>query len=228
MEWIVAEDSTTAERAAAEFIAARLADAIAANGRATFAISGGRSPWGMLDRLADQPVDWNAVHLFQVDERRVPAGHAERNWARFLSGRLAAKLKPANLHPVPVEIEPADRAAAEYEQTLVQFAGSPPAFDVIHLGVGEDGHTASLFADDPLLDEQQRLVGVSRAYQGTERITMTPPVLNAAHHIVWFVTGEPRREIMARFADKDSDLPSSRVERLNAAVFADSQAVPAK
>ncbi len=146
----------------------------------------------------------------------------------FSQARLATRLKPANLHSIPVETDPADQAARDYEQTLVNFAGSPPVLDVVHLGVGEDGHTASLFAGDPLLDEQQRFVGTSQPYHGTERITLTLPTLNAARHIVWFVTGALRRDVMAALPTKIRPLPSSRIERSNATVFADTQAVPAK
>jgi 6-phosphogluconolactonase len=226
MEWVASADAVTAERAAAQFIAARLAQATEIRGQATLAISGGRSPWAMLDRLAEQAVPWNTVHLFQVDERCVPRAHPDRNWGRFLSGKLAQRVPRAQQHPLPVELEDLELAADEYARTLIKIAGDPPALDVVHLGLGADGHTASLFAGDPLLDERRRWVGVSQPYQSQQRLSLTLPTLEQARNIVWFATGSPRRQVLNRLFVQDPAIPASRVRRERASVFTDRETLP--
>jgi 6-phosphogluconolactonase len=227
MEWIIGESVAAAERAAAEFIARHLAQAVLERGRAALAISGGRSPWGMLDRLAAQPLTWDAVHLFQVDERFAPAGDEARNWTQFLAGELASRLPPANLHPMPVEIEEPEAAASRYAGTLSEWAGESHALDVVHLGIGADGHTASLFAGDAPLRETQRPVAVSRSHEGFRRLTLTLPALNRARSVVWFAVGAPRRAVLTRLFNGDAAIPAGLVRRDRAACFADRAAAPA-
>jgi len=150
MEWRASTNAEAAEYAAAEFIARCLEGAVEARGLATLAISGGRSPWGMFERLAAHEPDWSVVHIFQVDERIVPIDSQARNWSRFLESPLAQRIGAKNRHPMPVEMEDHDVAIGRYSATLIQWAGAPPQLDVVHLGIGADGHTASLFADDTL------------------------------------------------------------------------------
>lgn len=219
MENIEYADIVATERAAAEYIAARLTRACGARGRASLAISGGSTPWGMLARLAEQPVPWNDVHLFQVDERIVPPDHEGRNWKRFLANPLARRFAEANRHPMPIEIDDAERAAREYADTLIGSAGDPPSLDVVHLGLGEDGHTASLIPGDPLLDVVQRWVGVSQRYQGHRRLSLTLPTLNSARCIVWFVAGAARRPALARLLAADVTIPAGRVRQDRAVCF---------
>jgi 6-phosphogluconolactonase len=226
MKSLVSGTAASAEQAAAQFIGARLDEAIAARGRAALAVSGGKTPWGMFDALARTAVRWEAVHLFQVDERRVPPQSSERNWTRFLAHRLASRVPAANLHPIPADIDPAQNAAEAYEHTLTEHVGEPPALDVVHLGLGPEGHTASLFPGEPLLEDQARWVGVSHSPDGLERITLTLPTLNLARHIVWFVLGEERREIVRRFVNRDLELPASRVADARAVLFTDAEAAP--
>lgn len=226
MEWVISESVAAAERAAAEFIARHLVQAVLERGRASLAISGGRSPWGMLDQLAAQPVTWDAVHVFQVDERIAPAGDEARNWMRFLAGELAPRLPPANLHPMPVEIEEPESAASRYARTLSEWAGESPALDVVHLGIGADGHTASLFAGDSPLQETKRPVAVSRSHEGFQRLTLTLPALNRARSVVWFAVGAPRRAVLTRLFDGDATIPAGLVRRDRATCFADRAAAP--
>ncbi len=227
MEWIASKNTATAESAAAQFIAARLAAAIAGRGQATLAISGGRTPWGLLTRLAGHALDWKAVRLFQVDERIVAADDAARNWKHFLRTALATRIPSTNHHPMPVEIADAKQAASQYAQLLIRHCGRPPALDVVHLGIGADGHTASLFAGDALLQERQRLVGVSAIYDGHARLSMTLPVLNHAGCIVWYVTGTERKHSVSRLFAADPDIPASQVKRTHAVCFTDLEAAPA-
>ena len=227
MEWVSSEDLTAAERAAAEFIAARLDQAVRERGLATLAISGGESPWGMFARLAAHDLPWNGIHILQVDERIVPLDHAARNWRQFLANPLAGCVPEANRHAMPVEIEDPELAARQYANTLTGRAGDPPMLDVVHLGIGEDGHTASLFAGDPLLEEKRRWVGASRRYQGRRRLSLTLPALDRARCIAWFAVGSGRRDALGRLLARDPSIPASRVDRDRAVCFTDAGAMPA-
>ncbi|MGH8243759.1 MAG: 6-phosphogluconolactonase, partial [Steroidobacteraceae bacterium] len=208
-------------------IAERLAHAVRARGLATLAISGGNTPWGMFERLAAHDLPWNGIHVLQVDERIVPLDHEARNWRRFLTNRLACRVPDANRHAMPVEIEDFELAATQYANTLTGRAGDPPELDVVHLGIGEDGHTASLFAGDPLLEEQRRWVGVSGRYQGHPRLSLTLPALDRARSIVWLAVGFRRRDAVTRLLAGDPSVPASRVERDRAICFTDPGAAPA-
>ena len=141
---------------AAEFIAAQAAAAIAARGRFTFAVSGGHTPWVMLRALAEEKVDWTNVQLFQVDERVAPPGDDSRNLTHIRESLLAhVRLPPRNVHPMPVEAADLAAAARQYAQTLATIAGTPPVLDLVHLGLGPDGHTASLVPHDPVLEDRK-------------------------------------------------------------------------
>ena len=220
MEWCTSEDRAAAEQAAAAFIAECLRQAVKERGLATLAVSGGRSPWQMFERLADESVEWDRVHVLQVDERIVPLDDKARNWSQFLEGSLAESIPEQNRHPMPVE-EDAELAVGRYSATLLQWAGVPPQLDVVHLGIGEDGHTASLFADDALLKDRRHWVGVSRIYEGHRRLTLTLPVLNSARTIAWFAVGAGRGEVLKRLRDGDESIAASHVRRDNSVVFTD-------
>lgn len=227
MEWIVSEDVPATEEAAAQFIAGRLAQALSSRGRASLAISGGRSPWGMFEKLAREALPWNAVHLFQVDERIAPPNDEARNWKQVLANPLAQRIAPAHLHPMPVEHADAQLAAAQYAATLCEWTGEPPVLDVVHLGIGDDGHTASLFAGDPLLEDSEREVGVSGRHGGHIRLSLTLPALCRARSIVWFAVGAARRPALSRLFAHDTAIPASRVRRDDAVCFVDREAAPA-
>jgi len=227
MEWIECENLAAAERAAATFIAERLTLAARDRGLAKLAISGGNSPWGMFDRLAAHDLPWDGIHVLQVDERIVPLDHAARNWRRFLTNRLACRVPDTNRHAMPVEIEDARLAASQYANALIACAGNPPELDVVHLGLGEDGHTASLFGGDSLLEEKRRWVGVSRPYLKHRRLSLTLPAINQARCIVWFAVGSGRRDAVRRLLAGDVAIPAGRVNRDRAVCFTDQAAAPA-
>jgi 6-phosphogluconolactonase len=223
MEWRTCKDVMEAAHTAAAFLAERLAEAIEARGRATLAISGGRSPWTMFGYLSALAVDWHAVHVLQVDERIVPPHDPARNWAHFLESPLARSIPDSNAHPMPVDIEDLELAIGRYSATLGQWAGVPPRLDVVHLGIGADGHTASLFAYDPLLEDRRHWVGVSRPYEGHRRLTLTLPVLNSARTVVWFAVGAGRRAVLARLRKADPEIAASHVQRERSVVFTDQE-----
>ncbi|MEX2497219.1 MAG: 6-phosphogluconolactonase [Woeseia sp.] len=219
MDWRSFEDASTGAREAAAFIASQLRQAVEERGRATFAISGGSTPWDMFERLAAEDVPWTELQIVQVDERIVPLDHEARNWAAFLENPLASRMPQINCHAMPVDLEEIEAAIKEYRSTLTDIAGDPPVLDVVHLGIGEDGHTASLFGGDPLLDERERLVGASRPYEGHRRMSLTLPVLNDARCVVWFAPKSPR-DILERLRKDDTSIPAGRVRRDRAVVFA--------
>jgi len=226
MEWITSEDVATAERAAAQYIAARLLQAVGERAAATLAISGGSTPSGMFERLAAEELPWSDVRVMQVDERIVPPDHEARNWKLFLASPLARRIAPANRYPLPVEIDDPRLAADRYAETLIGLAGEALVLDVVHLGIGEDGHTASLFVDDPLFHETRRPVGVSQPHRGFRRLSLTLPVLNRARCVVWFVAGAARRAAVTRLFRRDLSIPASHVERDRAVCFTDPAAAP--
>ncbi|MFN8058774.1 MAG: 6-phosphogluconolactonase [Vicinamibacterales bacterium] len=212
----------TAARAAA-WIADRAGEAVAARGQFTLAVSGGSTPWLMLRVLAGLALPWSVVHVFQVDERVAPAGDVDRNWTQ-LHGVFDRLSPPPHLHPMPVESEDGARACDEYRGRLEAVAGRPPVVDVVHLGLGADGHTASLVPGDPLLEQEADTapaVAMSIVYQGRPRMTLTLPVINRARHVLWVVTGESKRTMLSRLRGGDRAIPAGRVRGERATVFAD-------
>jgi 6-phosphogluconolactonase len=204
-------------------IAAEALAAVAARGRFVVALSGGRTPWLMLRALAaHHDVPWERVHVVQVDERIVPAGHPDRNWTGLQESLLArAPLAPEQVHPMPVGAADIDGAAERYAATLAEFAGSPAVLDLIHLGLGPDGHTASLVPGDRLLDVTDSDVGVSRVYQGRRRMTLTYPIINRARRILWLVTGREKAAALVQMRNGDPFVPAGRVSHAHAVVIAD-------
>ena len=181
-----------AERAAS-IIAEAASEAAAARGRFAFAVSGGRTPWVMLTALAGKDVQWPAVHVFQVDERVAPPGDPDRNLTHLTASFLAhAALRSEQIHAMPVELPDLSAAAKSYSDELRELCGAPPVLDLAHLGLGPDGHTASLVPGDPVLEVADHDVGVTGVYQGRRRMTLTYPVLNAARQLLWVVTGKRR------------------------------------
>ena len=156
----VLADADAVARAAAATIAADARAAVAARGRFLMAVSGGHTPWVMLRELANEQVPWNDVHVFQVDERIAPAGDPDRNLTHLRASLLEhAPLPPEQIHAMPVEMPDSEAAAKQYAQTLREIAGSPPVLDLAHLGLGPDGHTASLVPGDPVCDVTDADVG---------------------------------------------------------------------
>jgi 6-phosphogluconolactonase len=174
----------------AAIVAAEAREAVAARGRFVMAVSGGRTPWHMLRALTREDVPWNDVHIVQVDERVAPAGDPDRNLTHLQESLLEqSPLRAEHLYAMPVEAEELHAAAAQYAQTLQSIAGSPPVLDLVHLGLGSDGHTASLVPGDPVLTITDIDVALTGEYQGRHRMTLTYPIINRARRILWLVTG---------------------------------------
>ena len=210
-------DADAASVEAAGFIAARARRAIADRGRFALAVSGGSTPTRMLRALTLEDVPWDRVDLLQVDERVAPDGDDDRNLTALRESLTA----PARVHPMPVERDDLEAAAKRYAETLASVAGSPPVLDLVHLGLGDDGHTASLVPGDPVLDVRDREVAISGPYQGRRRMTLTYPALDRARQVLWLVTGEGKAAMLARLHAGDAAIPAGRVRAVRAAVFAD-------
>jgi 6-phosphogluconolactonase len=215
---------SVANRAAA-VIAAEARAAVTARGRFVMAVSGGHTPWVMLRALGAEDVPWPHVHVVQVDERVAPAGHPDRNLTHLRESLLDhAPLAPEQIHNMPVESPDLEAAASQYATTLRQIAGSPPVLDLIHLGLGPDGHTASLVAGDPVLDVENADVAITGVYQGRRRMTLTYPMINRARRVLWVVTGSEKVQMLNRFLGGDESIPAGRVRRERALVLADDAA----
>ena len=218
-------DADSVARAGAAFTAAEARAAVAARGRFVVAFSGGHTPWQMLRALADEQMPWTGVHVVQVDERVAPAGDPDRNLTHLRESLLArCPLRPEQVHAMPVESADIEEAGARYALTLRQIAGSPAVLDLVHLGLGPDGHTASLVPGDPVLDVTGADVALTGVYQGRRRMTLTYPVLNRARRIVWLITGREKAEMLARLCRGDRSIPAGRIDQRQALVLADDEA----
>jgi 6-phosphogluconolactonase len=207
---------------AAAIIATEARAAAAARGRFLLAVSGGHTPWVMLRALGSEDVPWSAVHVVQVDERVAPAGHPDRNLTHLRESLLEhAPLGPEQIHDMPVESPDLDFAATQYAATLQRIAGSPPVLDLVHLGLGPDGHTASLVPGDPVLNVTGKDVGVTGVYQNRRRMTLTYPIINRARRVLWVVTGGEKVPMLNRLLAGDESIPAGRVRREGALVLAD-------
>jgi len=222
----VLNDADAVAKRAAGVIAADAREAIATYGRFLMAVSGGRTPWIMLRALANEPIPWDKVHIFQVDERIAPAGDPDRNLTHLRESLLErAPLPEQNLHPMPVEDADPGSGSAEYSKTLQQIAGNPPVLDLVHLGMGPDGHTASLIPGDPVLNVTDRDVATTGVYQGRRRMTLTYPVLNRARKILWLITGADKKAALQKMQAADPSIPAGRIRQEQALVLADKSAV---
>src|SRR5271163_271560 len=202
-------DADEVAKAAAQFIASEARASVEARGRFNLAVSGGRTPWQMLRDLADQEIPWQQMQFVQVDERIAPAGDPDRNLTHLRESLLShAPLRPEQIHAMPVEEKNLEAAVAEYALTLQQIAGSPPVLDMVHLGLGPDGHTASLVPGDPALKITDVDVAVTGVYQGRQRMTLTYPTLNRARRVLWVVTGGEKVPMLRRLMDGDESIPA--------------------
>src|SRR5215510_11978811 len=218
-------DADSVARAGAAFIAAEARLAVEARGRFIVAISGGRTPWKMLRALADESLPWADVHIVQVDERVAPEGDPDRNLTHLRESLLAhCPLDPQHVHGMPVEWVDLDAASERYAQTLREIAGAPAVLDLAHLGLGPDGHTASLVPGDPVLDVTRADVALTTPYQGRRRMTLTYPLLNRSRRILWLITGHDKAEMLPRLADGDRSIPAGRISRQQSVVLADEEA----
>ena len=186
------------------------------------AVSGGRTPWIMLRALANEELPWGSVHVVQVDERVAPAGHPDRNLTQLRASLLEhAPLGPDQIYPMPVELSDLEAAAAQYAVTLRELAGSPPVLDLVHLGLGPDGHTASLVPGDPVLEVTDADVALTGVYQGRRRMTLTYPMLNRSRSVLWLVTGKEKASMLVRLEKGDVSIPAGRVRAAEALILAD-------
>jgi 6-phosphogluconolactonase len=218
---IFADAQTVAEEAA-KLIASEARSAVAQRDRFVFAVSGGHTPWVMLRALAKEQVPWDKVHLAQVDERVAPSGDPDRNLTHLRESLLEnAPLPPNQVYAMPVESADLESGAEEYAKVLEKIAGTPPVFDLVHLGLGPDGHTASLVPGDPVLQISDADVGVTGIYQGRRRMTLTYPVLNRARRVLWLMTGKDKIEMLKRLSNADPSIPAGRVNQEHALMFAD-------
>ena len=211
-------------RQASALIASEARTAVAARGRFIMAVSGGHTPWLMLRALSGEDVPWQSIHLVQVDERVAPAGDPDRNLTH-LNESLHAPLRPEQILAMPVESPDLNSAAARYAAILQELAGSPPVLDLVHLGLGPDGHTASLVPGDPVLEVTGAEVALTGVYQGRRRMTLTYPVIDRSRRILWVVTGTEKVEMLRRLRKGDVSIPAGRVRQDQAVVFADNSAV---
>ncbi len=218
----VLNDAESVARQAAVVVAAEARAAVAERGRFILAVSGGQTPWQMLRALAKETVPWEGVHVVQVDERVAPAGDRDRNLTHLRESLLThAPVRPEQIHAMPVEERDLDAAARSYAETLRQIAGSPPVLDLTHLGLGPDGHTASLVPGDPVLDVTNMDVALCGVYQGRRRMTLTYPILTRSRRILWLVTGDSKADMLVRLRKGDPSIPGGRVRPDQATVLAD-------
>lgn len=221
----VLDTAESVAQRAADVIAEAARNAVAARGRFVFAVSGGHTPWVMLRALATADVPWPAVHLVQVDERLAPAGDPDRNLTHLHESLLDhAPLAVAQIHAMPVESNDLAAAAAKYADTLREIAGSPPVLDLVHLGLGPDGHTASLVPGDPVLRVDDADVAITGSYQGRRRMTLTYPMINRSRQVLWVVTGGEKIQMLNRLLDGDESIPAGRIRREQALLLADKAA----
>jgi 6-phosphogluconolactonase len=222
MKLVILEDADSVALAAARIIAADAREAFAARGRFALAVSGGHTPWIMLRALAEEDVPWAGVQVFQVDERVAPVGHPDRNLTHLRESLLQhAPLRPEQIHAMPVEWADLRAAADQYASTLRKILDSPPVLDLAHLGLGPDGHTASLVPGDAALDATDQDVALTALYAGRRRMTLTFPALNRARRVLWVVTGNEKVQMLRRLLDGDASIPAGRVHRERALLLAD-------
>lgn len=207
----VLPDAEAVARRGAELVTFVAIEAIQAWDRFTFAVSGGRTPWAMFRALAASDLRWERIGMWQVDERVAPDGDHSRNLTS-----LARTIPPAaELHPMPVTDHDLDVAAQRYAAIL------PETFDLVHLGMGDDGHTASLVPGDPVLEVTDRDVALTGEYRGRRRMTLTYPVLDRARRVVWLITGGDKAPMVPRLLAGDRSIPAGRVSAADQRVICD-------
>jgi len=220
----VLTDSESVAKRAAAIIAEEARQAVAGRGAFVLAVSGGRTPWMMLRALAEMTIPWQAVHIFQVDERVAPEGDPDRNLTHLRESLRNSPMQPEQIHTMPVESPELQAAADCYAGLLRRIAGNPPVIDLVHLGLGPDGHTASLVPGDPVLDVVRADVALSGPYQGRRRMTLTYPVLNRARRVLWVVTGAEKAPMVNRVVAGDRAIPAGCIRGDHATLLVDGEA----
>jgi 6-phosphogluconolactonase len=210
---------------AAQIIARDARRAVDARGLFVMAVSGGRTPWQMLRALANEDVPWAKVHVVQVDERIAPAGDPDRNLTHLRESLLShASIPQEQIHAMPVEMGDLDLACQEYTELLRSICGQPAVIDLAHLGLGPDGHTASLIPGDPVCEVQNAEVALTGIYQNRRRMTLTYPILNRSRHILWVVTGGEKASMLPRLLAGDPTIPAGPIAQQSATLLADAPA----
>ncbi|MEE9414558.1 MAG: 6-phosphogluconolactonase [Acidimicrobiales bacterium] len=204
---------------AVQYVVEQASRRIAAAGVFSFAVSGGSTPRRMIELLAEcRDIDWGRVNLFQVDERVAPDGDPSRNLGMLQPLLEAVEL--GGFYPMPVEASNLENAASAYAESLGCVVGTPAVLDLIQLGLGEDGHTASLIPDDPVLDVVDSDVALTGEYQGHRRMTLTWPVLDRARSQLWLVSGITKRDALQRKLADDPTIPATLATNKRAKVLA--------
>ena len=213
---VVCDDAEQVASRAAEIICDAAQRSVRKTESFRFAFSGGSTPWRMFELLTTMAMPWHFTQLYQVDERIAPDGDPDRNLTQLL--RCLEGISVA-INAMPVTSTNLDMAAATYASQL------PTAFDLVHLGLGVDGHTASLVPGDPLLDETRALVGITGTYQGHRRMSLTFPVLDAADQVLWLVTGAEKSPALEKLRAGDTTIPAGRVHARRTLLIVDKAAL---
>ncbi len=214
----VFDDAAAVAREGARYVAELARSSAAQSGSFRFAVSGGSTPWAMFASLVSEDLPWEQMVIYQVDERVAPEGDPDRNLSHL---RAALGGVSADVRPMPVNEDDLSAAADRYAGSL------PEQFDLVHLGLGPDGHTASLVPADPVLSVEDRLVAITAPYQGHQRMTLTYPALARARQLLWLVTGSDKAGPLQRLLDGDPTIPAGRVVADRSLVMADRLALPA-
>jgi 6-phosphogluconolactonase len=218
------DDRLLAAKAAASRMASEARAAIEARGQFTLALSGGQTPWIMMRELAKEEIPWSSVHVFQVDERVAPAWHDDRNLMHLQETLLEhVPIPPHQVHAMAADASDLETAAASYARELRNIAGSPAILDLVLLGLGADGHTASLVPGDPVLEMNHTDVALTGMYHGRYRMTLTYAAINRARKILWLITGSEKAGMYRRLCERDMTIPAGRVCPKNAIAIADRQ-----
>ncbi len=214
-------DADALAREAAAWIGQQARSAIAERSMFSLALSGGRGPHGLFEALAREKIDWQRVHLFQVDERAAPLESPERNFRAIVALLVERVAIPCEqLYPMPVAGADLEAGAADYAATLERALGPGLVLDLVHLGLGEDGHTASLLPGDSAPESGAPVI-VSMEYQGFRRLSLNYQVLSGARRRCWYVTGAAKSEVLVRAVDGDPGIPAGRIEREDSWFFVD-------
>lgn len=214
MEIRTFQSSNKVAKEAAIYIADRIRKQLAVKDFFTMAISGGRTPWEMIKKLATEDLPWDRINLFQVDERVAPDGHPDRNLTQLFNSIQDTKLMTQiNIFPMHVVAEDIQQACEEYSETI-QRVTKNGKFDLVHLGIGTDGHTASLIPGDGVLNVQDKDVAMTdHPYQGRQRMTLTYPIINRSEKILWVVTGEEKAEMLNKLLQQDPNIPAGKISQ---------------